>query len=70
MKMKIKKVGEYDFVEIPSSNLDEFKEEWERQGGTILEHKDIEMTVKNKDGKVIHLFVIDNTIFPFDYGDE
>jgi len=70
VKMKIKKVGEDDAVEIPSENIDEFKEEWKKQGGSIVEEKDMELVVKNKDGKVIHLFVIDNIIFPFDFGEE
>jgi len=70
VKMKIKKVGEDDAVEIPSENIDEFKEEWKKQGGTIVEEKDIELIVKNKSGKIIHLFVINNIIFPFDFEEE
>jgi len=70
VKMKIKKVGEDDAVEIPSSDINEFKKDWKAQGGSIIEEKDMELIVKNKDGKIVHLFVVGNTIFPFDFGEE
>jgi len=70
-RMKIAKVGDKDSaIEIPSSNIDEFKEEWKKQGGTIVEEKDMELVVKNKDGKIIHLFVVGNIIFPFDFEED
>jgi len=68
--MKIKKIGEDGAVEIPASNIDEFKEQWKQQGGSIIEERDMELVVKNKEGKTIHLFVVGNTIFPFDFEEE
>jgi len=68
--MRIKKVGEDDAVEIPCSNIDEFKEQWKQQGGSIIKESDIELVVKNKEGKIIYLFVVGNTIFPFDFESE
>jgi len=66
--MKIRKVGEKDAIDIPAKDVIEFKEHWIEQGGKVLKDvDDTELVVMNKDGKILHLFVLGDTIFPFDF---